>query len=51
MLHRRGVASQLHYGAKLEQRGMKAHVWVTVRGEDVIGGREAVGFPCLATYS
>ncbi|RYY47863.1 MAG: lasso peptide biosynthesis B2 protein [Sphingomonadales bacterium] len=51
MLHRRGIASQLHYGAKMEPRGgMKAHVWVTFRGNDVIGGAEAVGFPCLATY-
>ena len=51
MLHRRGIASQLHYGVRMEpQGGMKAHVWVTFRGEDVIGGAEAVGFPCLATY-
>ena len=50
MLHRRGIPSQLHYGARIEQGRMKAHVWVTVRGADVIGGREAAGFPCLAIY-
>jgi hypothetical protein len=51
MLRRRGVASVLHYGvAKEEGAGLKAHVWVSVAGRPVIGGEEAGGFACLATF-
>jgi hypothetical protein len=51
MLRRRGVASVLHYGVAQEPAtGLKAHVWVSVAGRPVIGGEEAVGFACLATF-
>ena len=51
MLRRRGVASVLHYGvAKEGGAGLKAHVWVSVAGRPVIGGEEAGGFACLATF-
>lgn len=51
MLRRRGIPSVLHYGvAQDEQKGLRAHVWVTVQGQDVIGGEEAAGFACLATF-
>lgn len=51
MLRRRGVGSILHYGvAKEAGAGLKAHVWVTVGGRPVIGGEEAPGFACLATF-
>lgn len=51
MLRRRGIASLLHYGvAQGKEEGLRAHVWVSVAGRDVIGGEEAAGFACLATY-
>lgn len=51
MLRRRGVASVLHYGiAKQPEGTLKAHVWVTVGGRDVIGGEGAVGFARVASF-
>jgi hypothetical protein len=51
MLRRRGVASVLHYGVAMEaDRGLRAHVWVSVDGRDVIGGEEAVGFARVASF-
>ena len=51
MLRRRRIAALLHYGiAQDEQRGLTAHVWVTHRGEDIMGGEEASGYTCLATF-
>ena len=51
MLLRRGIASTLHYGvAQKPERGLSAHVWVTHEGEPVIGGAEAIGYTCLATF-
>jgi hypothetical protein len=51
MLLRRGIASTLHYGvAQKPERGLSAHVWVTYQGEAVIGGEEATGYTCLATF-
>jgi hypothetical protein len=51
ILHRRGVATTLHYGvAQSHERGLTAHVWVTYQGEPVIGGEEAIGYTCLATF-
>jgi hypothetical protein len=51
MLRRRGINSILHYGvAKDTEEGLKAHVWVTVDGLALIGGEEAEGFACLASF-
>jgi hypothetical protein len=51
MLRRRGIGSFLHYGvSQTRPEGLKAHVWVSVAGRDVIGGEEAADFTCLATY-
>lgn len=51
MLRRRGIQSLLHYGvAQRKELGLSAHVWVSVGGRVLIGGREAEGFACLATY-
>jgi hypothetical protein len=49
MLRRRGIPSHLHYGVS-QADGLKAHVWVSAEGRDVIGGEEAAGYTCLATY-
>ena len=49
MLRRRGIASFLHYGVA-QSDSLKAHVWVSAAGRDVIGGEEAAGFTRLATY-
>jgi hypothetical protein len=49
MLRRRGISSYLHYGVS-QADGLKAHVWVSAAGRDIIGGDEAAGFTCLATY-
>jgi hypothetical protein len=51
MLQRRGVRTTLHYGvAQNPSLGLVAHVWVTHRGEVIIGGEEAPNFACLATF-
>jgi hypothetical protein len=51
MLRRRGVASILHYGVgKNPERGLMAHVWITVSGTAVLGGREAPDHACLAEF-
>lgn len=51
MLRRRGVASYLHYGVgQSPERGLSAHVWVTVDHRIVIGKEEAAGHACLATF-
>jgi transglutaminase superfamily protein len=51
MLRRRGIGSFLHYGVtKNGPDGLKAHVWVSAGGHDVVGGEEAADFTCLATY-
>ena len=51
LLQRRGISTTLHYGvAQDSERGLTAHVWVTHRGEAIIGGDEAVGYTCLASY-
>lgn len=51
LLQRRGIRSLLHYGVAQDGKaGLKAHVWVTYQDEPVIGGAEAVGYTCLATF-
>ena len=51
LLHRRRVHSTMHYGvAQSAADGVKAHVWVTHEGRPIIGGEEAVGYTCLATF-
>ena len=56
MLRRRGVASRMHYGVSQAvektpgDKGLGAHVWVSVGDRLVIGGEEAERFACLATY-
>lgn len=51
MLRRRGVPSVLHYGvAQIPERGLSAHVWISSRGQIVLGGEEADRFACLASF-
>jgi hypothetical protein len=51
MLRRRGLNSILHYGvARKEGEGLSAHVWVSLDGPILLGGREAPDFICLATF-
>lgn len=52
LLRKSGVDAQLHYGARHEPGSgkLQAHVWVTVGGEAVIGGEEAVDFNEIATF-
>ena len=49
LLRRRGVASTLHYGIAQEDV-LKAHVWLSVGGETVIGGEEAPKFREVARF-
>jgi hypothetical protein len=37
LLRRRGLPSRLHYGIRKDTSAVKAHVWVTLNGEVVIG--------------
>jgi hypothetical protein len=48
MLRRRGVDAILHYGMAREE-GLRAHVWLSVGGETVIGG-EAEGYKEVARF-
>ena len=51
MLQRRQIASRLHYGVSQDdERGLRAHVWVTYRGEGIMGAEQAAGYTCLATF-
>lgn len=51
MLRRRRIPTLLHYGvAQDEQRGLSAHVWITYRGEGIMGADEAPRHTCLATF-
>src|SRR5665213_3764345 len=49
MLRRRGLNSILHYGvARKEEEGLAAHVWISLDGTILLGGREAPDFICLS---
>lgn len=52
LLRSSGVDAILHYGARRapDSGELEAHVWVTVAGEAVIGGEEAVGFAEIAAF-
>lgn len=51
MLRRRGVASQMYYGAKPDpEKGLAAHVWVRDGDTDVIGVDAAQGFAVLTVF-
>lgn len=50
LLGRRGVPTTLHYGVASDSETLKAHVWVSYRGQAIIGGEEAAGYVCLATF-
>lgn len=51
MLRRRGIASRLHYGVdRHAEQGLRAHVWVSVAAENVMGGEMADEFACLAVF-
>ena len=52
LLRRRGVASTLHYGARLGPgQDLKAHVWVTSGDLEVIGCESAAEFGRLASFA
>jgi hypothetical protein len=53
ILRASGIDAVLHYGArnKADEAQLEAHVWVTVDGEPVIGGREAHVFASIASFS
>jgi hypothetical protein len=48
MLRRRGVEAVLHYGMARDEE-LRAHVWLSVGGETVIGG-EAEGYKEVAQF-
>lgn len=51
MLRRNGIGSRLHYGVdRHAEHGLRAHVWVSVGSEIVMGGDVAHEFVCLATF-
>ncbi len=52
MLRRRGLASEMHYGIDPRRTGvMRAHVWITHCGVDVVGGADREGFTEVARFS
>lgn len=51
LLRRRGVQTKLHYGVGKSAKGaLSAHVWITDRGEPIIGGEVLKDYACLATF-
>lgn len=50
MLRRRNLSSVLHYGVAQSKNGLKAHVWISVAGEVVLGGETAQSFAELASF-
>ena len=51
MLRRRGIDAKLHYGVgNAPSSDLRAHVWVSAGESIVMGGEEAAGFKCVATY-
>ena len=52
LLRRRGIDARLRYGARPDEgaAGLKAHVWLTVGDEIVIGEAEAAGYAELAMF-
>ncbi len=53
MLRRRGVPSRLHYGVArdAQDRALRAHVWVSSNGQDVVGGSVKQQFHEIAQFS
>lgn len=51
MLRRRGLAYELHYGAASRTDKLDAHVWVTSRGDAVVGCENADEFAPLARFT
>ncbi len=49
LLRRRGIVAVLHYGIA-QQEALKAHVWLSVDGETVIGGEEAPRYTEVARF-
>ena len=50
MLRRRGAAAQLHYGVRSDADRLSAHVWVSLRGQPVIGEEQTDLHRCVATF-
>jgi len=51
MLRRRGISTRLHYGVgHSSKKALRAHVWISVGGEIVMGGEVAHEFTCLAVF-
>lgn len=51
MLRRRGIATTLFYGARIEGEGLSAHVWLRSGDTDVIGCDNAAQFQPLAQFA
>jgi hypothetical protein len=51
MMRRRNVETILHYGvARQPEKGLTAHVWISFKGSDVMGGEVADQFACVASF-
>ncbi len=50
MLHRRHIPATIFYGVANGDGGLKAHVWVTAGGVDVVGAELAAEFALVATF-
>ena len=50
MLRRRGVPSFVHYGLRLSESKLSAHVWVTLGGAVVVGEEMADFYKCVAVF-
>jgi hypothetical protein len=51
MLRRRSIPSVMHYGvSQAAERGLTAHVWLTLREQVILGGDVTEDYACLATF-
>lgn len=50
LLHRRGVASTLHYGVARVDGKLVTHTWLEAGGRVVLGAEEAAGFTLLSSH-
>lgn len=52
LLRKSGIDAVLHYGAQYDVSSgkLEAHVWVSVSGEIIIGGEEALGHNEIASF-
>ncbi|MDH3282231.1 MAG: lasso peptide biosynthesis B2 protein [Gammaproteobacteria bacterium] len=50
ILRKMGLSAEIHFGVRKEDKDMRAHCWVTVRGEPLLETAQLTGFRRLYSY-